>query len=65
VETLINFATFNALGLADLGNGVVIRKEEQKLIILEDQEEVAKIKDKIDILIDTDTTQEYIKYGLL
>lgn len=64
VDTLISFCKYNKFGVAELGEGVQVKREEERFYIFEDGEEIAKIKDKVEILIDSEITQQYIEYGL-
>jgi hypothetical protein len=42
----------------------VKRQGANRLLILDNDKLVARIKDKVDIMVDTATSDEYVKYGL-
>lgn len=64
VDVLIQFIKYNEFGIANLGEGVQVKREEDKFYIYEEGEKIQKMKDKVDILVESNITDEYIKYGL-
>ncbi|CAD8181609.1 unnamed protein product [Paramecium octaurelia] len=64
VDLLINFLIFDEQNQVNLGQEVIVKKEDQKFLIFENGKQIAKMKNKVEILIDDAKSNAYIKYGL-
>lgn len=65
LDLLITFIRYDKRGIADLGQGIVVKRLlNDRIAILDDDKLVAKFKDKVDIMVDYNTSHDYVKYGL-
>ena len=53
VDTLISFLHYDSKGVADVGSGVFVKKEDTKIMVMDGDKLIARVKDKADIMIDS------------
>lgn len=64
VDTLVQFVLFDENDVANLGSDVTVKRKNDRIFIYEGEKQLAKIKNKVDILIDDTNAAAYLKYGL-